>query len=63
MARIRKIQRNPNRGKNYFYDIPKRSLIIPLDGGLRKGSKEIPEIPNAYDPTCKYDRRDVVFEE
>jgi|GEM_PF-4203931 len=47
-----------------FYDIPKRSLrIIPLDGGLRKGSKEIPEIQNAYDPTCKYDRRDVVFEE
>lgn len=46
-----------------FFDIPKSHLhIVTLDKQLRDGSKKIPEIPSAYDPTVTSDRADRVFE-
>ncbi len=45
-----------------FYDIPKNKLhIITLDSALWKGTKKIPELPNAYDPTNINDRFEQVF--
>lgn len=45
-----------------FYDIPKKQLhIITLDRELRKGSKVIQELPNAYDPTERADEASRVF--
>lgn len=45
-----------------FYDIPKNRLhIITLDSALWKGTKKIPELPNAYDPTNIKDRFGRVF--
>jgi len=35
-----------------FFDVPKSLLhIVTLDRNLRAGTKKIPELPNAYDPT------------
>lgn len=46
-----------------FYDIPRPRLhIVTLDHDLRDGSKKIPELPNAYDPTRKADRAAKVFQ-
>lgn len=46
-----------------FYDIPKERLhIITLDTGLWEGSKKIPELPNAYNPTQASDSRDRIFQ-
>ncbi|MBU1693166.1 MAG: hypothetical protein KKC51_04305 [Verrucomicrobia bacterium] len=45
-----------------FYDIPKARLhIVTMDKKLRKGSKKIQELPNAYDPTEPADAADKVF--
>ena len=45
-----------------FYDIPRNRLhIVTLDRNLRDGSKKIPELPNAYDPTQIRDERSRVF--
>jgi hypothetical protein len=45
-----------------FYDLPKKRVhIITLDRELRKGSKVIGEIPNAYDPTLAEDAFARVF--
>jgi len=44
-----------------FFDIPKDLLhIVTMDRQLRDGSKKIPELPNAYDPTI--DLRDRIFQ-
>jgi len=45
-----------------FFDVPKKYLhIITLDSDLHKGSKKIQELPNAYDPTNKWDRFERIF--
>lgn len=45
-----------------FFDIPKAQLhIVTLDKALRRGSKKIPELPNAYDPTQPEDAAKRVF--
>jgi len=45
-----------------FYDIPIGRLhIVTLDKALRRGSKEIQELPNAYDPTESADAATKVF--
>jgi len=45
-----------------FYDIPRSRLhIVTLDRKLRDGSKNIQELPNAYDPTRSKDERSRVF--
>jgi len=45
-----------------FYDIPKDQLhIVTLDNALREGIGKVVEIPNAYDPTLKTHRAEVVF--
>jgi predicted nucleic acid-binding protein len=45
-----------------FYDLPKARLhIVTLDKDLRKGSKKIQELPNAYDPTESADAAAKVF--
>jgi hypothetical protein len=46
-----------------FFDVPKRQIhIVTLDKELWEGSKKIPEIPNAYDPTRAEDFADRVFQ-
>lgn len=46
-----------------FYDIPKDLLhIVTLDNALREGIAKVIELPNAYDPTRKAHRAEVVFE-
>lgn len=45
-----------------FYDIPKNHLhIVTLDRPLRNGSRKIPEIPTAYNPTRQQDSKSKVF--
>lgn len=45
-----------------YFDIPKDHLhIITLDRPLRSLTKEISELPNAYDPTTKEDSVDRIF--
>lgn len=45
-----------------FYDAPRDFLhIVTLDKQLRDGSKKIPELPNAYDPTVRSDASGQVF--
>jgi len=46
-----------------FYDIPKPYLhIVTLDTALREGIAKVTELPNAYDPTLRSHRADLVFE-
>lgn len=46
-----------------FFDIPKGRLhIVTLDKALRKGSRKINELPNAYDPTDPADSASKVFQ-
>lgn len=46
-----------------FYDAPKENLhIVTLDKNLRDGSRIIQELPNAYNPTYKWDRCNLVFQ-
>jgi hypothetical protein len=46
-----------------FYDIQKSQLhIVTLDRPLWEGTKKIPELPNAYDPTMPSDLAERVFE-
>ena len=46
-----------------FYDIPKDSLhIVTLDGALLAGIAQLTELPNAYDPTRRSHRAELVFE-
>lgn len=46
-----------------FYDIPRDNLhIVTLDGPLAEGSRKIPEIPNAYNPTREADAAARVFD-
>lgn len=45
-----------------FFDIPKTQLhIVTLDRDLWRGSKKIPELPNAYDPTRPEDAAKRIF--
>ena len=45
-----------------FFDLPKHQLhIITLDKELRKGSKVVQELPNAYDPAEPADAASKVF--
>ena len=45
-----------------FFDIPKDRLhIITMDNNLRRLTKEISELPNAYNPTTKVDDVDRIF--
>jgi hypothetical protein len=46
-----------------FYDIPKPFLhIVTLDNALLRGIAQIQELPNAYDPTRRSHRAELVFE-
>jgi predicted nucleic acid-binding protein len=46
-----------------YFDIPKDHLhIITLDRDLRKLTKQINELPNAYDPTAKEDKAERIFQ-
>jgi hypothetical protein len=46
-----------------FFDIPRNLLhIITLDKNLWSGTKQIAELPNAYDPTAKNNSCEKVFE-
>jgi hypothetical protein len=45
-----------------FFDLPKSSIhVVTLDHKLWEGSKKIPELPNAYDPTQPQDAAASVF--
>jgi len=45
-----------------FYDLPRNLIhIITLDRNLRKGTKKITELPNAYDPTTPEDQKARIF--
>jgi len=45
-----------------FYDIPRDSLhIVTTDTALREGIAKAADLPNAYDPTLKMHRAEVVF--
>lgn len=45
-----------------FYDIPKPFLhIVTLDTPLREGIAAVTELPNAYDPTLRTHRPELVF--
>jgi len=46
-----------------FYDIPKDRLhLVTCDNALREGISKAVELPNAYDPTRRGHRPEVVFE-
>jgi hypothetical protein len=45
-----------------FFDTPKNQLhLVTLDRNLRRGTKKITELPNAYDPTLPSDGVAKVF--
>jgi hypothetical protein len=45
-----------------FYRIPaERLFIVTLDGALHKGSRKLPDIPSAFDPTKNNETADKVF--
>lgn len=45
-----------------FYDIPREHLhIVTLDNGLREGVTKASDLPNAYDPTLRSHRAELVF--
>jgi hypothetical protein len=45
-----------------FYDMPAHMLhIVTLDRKLREGIALVGELPNAYDPTLKLNRAEIVF--
>ena len=45
-----------------FYNVPKKLVhIVTLDQRLYFGTKKIPELPNAYDPTTDKDQASKIF--